>query len=148
MYNLLEEDCEILVVNAHHLKTVPVSPESAEESLSKPRLSWQAAIVLLMSIPGSSERAAQCILAEIGIQMQQFPSAQHLARWRGNLSREQGKCGQTVLRQNAQRQSLASSRTDPGRPCCCSPQRYLSLCPVSQNCQAPRRQESGYGGGS
>jgi len=82
-YNLLEEDCEILVVNAHHLKTVPVSPESAEESLSKPRLSWQAAIVLLMSIPGISERAAQCILAEIGLLMQQFPSAQHLASWAG-----------------------------------------------------------------
>ncbi len=53
-YNLLEEDCEILVVNAHHLKTVPVSPESAEESLSKPRLSWQAAIVLLMQRTGSA----------------------------------------------------------------------------------------------
>jgi transposase len=61
----------------------PVSQERTEESLSKSGLSWQAAMVLLISIPGISERAAQCILAEIGLQMQQFPTAQHLASWAG-----------------------------------------------------------------
>jgi transposase len=46
-------------------------------------LSWHKAIQLLCSIPGISQRAAQGILAEIGLNMSQFPSARHLASWAG-----------------------------------------------------------------
>ncbi len=46
-------------------------------------LSWHKAKELLMSIPGISERAAEGILAEIGLNMRQFPSARHLASWAG-----------------------------------------------------------------
>ena len=51
---------------------------------SKPALTLAQAVVLLCTIPGiSSERAAHAILAEIGINMQQFPTAGHLASWAG-----------------------------------------------------------------
>jgi transposase len=46
-------------------------------------LSWSKAIQLLRGIPGISERAAQGILAEIGLDMRQFPSARHFASWAG-----------------------------------------------------------------
>ncbi len=56
---------------------LPSRPES------KQGLSWEEAVVLLCSIPGISERAARAILAEIGVNMQQFPTASHLASWAG-----------------------------------------------------------------
>ena len=38
---------------------------------------------LLATIPGISERAAQVIIAEIGVDMARFPTAAHLASWAG-----------------------------------------------------------------
>lgn len=50
---------------------------------SSPQMSWQQALQTLDEITGISTEAAQGILAEIGIEMEQFPSAQHLASWAG-----------------------------------------------------------------
>jgi transposase len=46
-------------------------------------LSWAQVIVLLCSIPGISRRAAEGILAEIGLEMSRFPTSRHLASWAG-----------------------------------------------------------------
>lgn len=48
-----------------------------------PILSWQKAIELADTIPGVNRKAAEAILAEIGIDMSRFPRAAHLASWAG-----------------------------------------------------------------
>jgi transposase len=73
-------------------------PQAAEQHVAEPSpaqstdqshapdassLTWTRAIVLLCTIPGISRRAAEGILAEIGIDMSRFPTSGHLASWAG-----------------------------------------------------------------
>jgi transposase len=55
----------------------------ADQSETSPELTWKGAVILLDSIPGINQRAAEGILAEIGIDMSRFPTAGHLASWAG-----------------------------------------------------------------
>ncbi len=61
----------------------PQSPEPAPPSAQSAPLSWQEAVELIDQVTGISERVAQGLLAEIGVDMDQFPSAKHLASWVG-----------------------------------------------------------------
>ena len=49
----------------------------------QPPLTYQEAVRRIDSVLGINERAAQGILAETGVQMRQFPSANHFASWAG-----------------------------------------------------------------
>jgi transposase len=46
-------------------------------------LTWEAAVALLDTIPGVDRRIAEVILAEMGLDLSQFPTANHLASWAG-----------------------------------------------------------------
>lgn len=46
-------------------------------------LTWTESIELLDSAPGVDKRAAEIVLAETGIDMSQFPTADHLTAWAG-----------------------------------------------------------------
>src|SRR5579883_1068735 len=59
------------------------SAQEPEPEQKKPGLSWKEAVAFLDSIPGINQRAAEGILAEIGIDMSRFPTAGHLASWAG-----------------------------------------------------------------
>ncbi len=54
----------------------------SEDSPDTP-LTWARAVELADTVPGIGIHAAEAILAEIGINMAQFPSAAHLAAWAG-----------------------------------------------------------------
>jgi transposase len=71
------------------LASTPVGPEAmlaqdrVPEDGPKVPLSYQQAIALLDSIPGVNQRIAEIFIAEVGTDMQRFPTAGHLASWVG-----------------------------------------------------------------
>jgi len=71
------------------LASTPVGTEAmlaqdrVPEDEPKVPLSYQQAIALLDSIPGVNQRIAEIFIAEVGTDMQRFPTAQNLASWVG-----------------------------------------------------------------
>lgn len=66
----------------------PGASEGVEEGIraadkSELPLTWEAAVALLDTIPGVDRRIAEVILAEMGLDLSQFPTANHLASWAG-----------------------------------------------------------------
>jgi transposase len=61
----------------------PVCAQTLPPSAPSPPLSWSEAVRIIDEITGISEQVAQGLLAEIGVNMEQFPSAKHLASWVG-----------------------------------------------------------------
>jgi transposase len=55
-----------------------IHPETAGSPLS-----WQQAMALLDTIPGVARRSAELLVAEVGTDMQRFPTAAHLCKWAG-----------------------------------------------------------------
>jgi transposase len=80
---------------AQHLEAMPpLSPPSAgvdakpadSSTAASPTpapLTWQEAIDLLDTAPGVDQKLAAQVLAEMGINMRQFPTASHFAAWAG-----------------------------------------------------------------
>jgi transposase len=58
------------------------TPESNSDQADAP-LTWSQAVALLDSIPGIDQKTAEVILAEMGLDMSQFPTDKHLAAWAG-----------------------------------------------------------------
>jgi transposase len=59
------------------------APTALERVEGASPLSFQQAVRLLDTLPGVNGRIAQIIVAEVGVEMQRFPSAGHLASWVG-----------------------------------------------------------------
>lgn len=77
---------EQIVQQVQEMPTLPPDAPSGPTDASTaaaPPLNWQAAADLLATAPGVDQKAACQILAEMGIDMRQFPNADHLASWGG-----------------------------------------------------------------
>lgn len=87
-----EQEIETTIASQSSIELPPAvvepSPASHVSSTTAPRpsthptpLSWVEAVELLDTAPGIGRTAAELILAEIGTDMQRFPTAGHLASW-------------------------------------------------------------------
>ncbi len=81
---------------------------------------YQAAVTLLVTIPGVSTPTAQVILAEIGADMSRFPTSGHLASWAGmcpgnNESAGKHKSGRTRKGSKWLRKALIEAGQAAGR---------------------------------
>ena len=57
--------------------------DPSRSSEAEQPLSWSASVELLDTIPGVDRRTAEIVLAEIGLDMSQFPTADDLTSWAG-----------------------------------------------------------------
>lgn len=64
-----------------HSDSTP-NPETGELP-TPPALNWSTSVALLDTAPGVDVRGAEMVLAEIGINMRQFPDENHLTAWGG-----------------------------------------------------------------
>ena len=66
-----------------HLKYLEKEQEEIEEMIDEACERYKKEIELLDSIPGINEDSAKAIIAEIGTDMNQFPTVKHLTSWAG-----------------------------------------------------------------
>lgn len=71
-----------IVQQIEGMPTLP-PPTDASADEAPPPLTWQDAADILDTAPGVDQKAAYQVLAEVGINMRQFPTANHLAAWGG-----------------------------------------------------------------
>jgi transposase len=74
---------KLLKLQLDHLNDLKDNLREIEEQIHNDFSQYESSIRLLDSIPGIDYTAAYQILAEIGINMKVFPTAQHLCSWAG-----------------------------------------------------------------
>jgi len=78
-------DLHALLIGAilAHLDFLDEQIERLSEAMEKHIAPFARAVELLCTIPGVQRRNAECIVAELGVDMSVFPTAKHLASWAG-----------------------------------------------------------------
>ena len=98
----------------------PEDTVDQDDSPSSEPLTHGEAISLLDTIPGVNERTAEVIIAEVGLDMERFPSHKHLAAWSGvapgsNESAGKRYSGKTKPGNKALRAALSQAAWAAGR---------------------------------
>jgi hypothetical protein len=99
--------------NTHYIdETIATLSERIDEVIAP----FAEELARLDSIYGVAQRTAEVLIAELGVDMGQFPSDRHLASWAGLCPGNNESAGKHKFREDAAGQSLAAGRPDRGRP--------------------------------
>jgi transposase len=80
---LKEEDRHILKMMMDHIHAIERIIEDVDRHIQNHLKPYQAQLELLKTIPGIKDLAAASIVAELGVDMNQFNDASHLSAWAG-----------------------------------------------------------------
>ena len=80
---LKEHDRELLKIKIKHVESLQQIINAIEEQIKMHLKKYTAEIDLLKTIPGMGDTTASITLAEIGANMNQFPTDMHIASWAG-----------------------------------------------------------------
>jgi transposase len=81
--NFSEHHHFMIKASLEHIKALEKIIEGLNENIDEKLKAYQEQYELLQTIPGVKEEGAASIIAEIGVDMERFPSAEHLSSWAG-----------------------------------------------------------------
>lgn len=95
----------LLAQQLAHIDFLDAALERVSGEISERLRPFEAALTRLDGIPGVGQRTAEGLLAEVGLVVERFPTAGHLASWAGMCPGQQESAGKRQ-----------SGRTRPGNP--------------------------------
>lgn len=104
----------LLSVLLEHIDFLDQQISRLDQEIAEQMLPFEEELTLLETIPGVGRRTAEQILAEIGTDINRFPTAAHLASWAGmcpgnNKSADKRKSGRTTKGNKSLRSTLVSA---------------------------------------
>jgi transposase len=99
-----------------HLDFLNKKIDEIDREIAQQSLQFEEAVQLWDTIPGIDRVTACCLVAELGVQMEQFPSAAHLASWAGLCPGNDESAGneRSALMLTSEAVSLRRSRSMKG----------------------------------
>ena len=122
--------------------------EERLEDIGRERPELSQAVARWDTIPGIDRLAAWALLAEVGDNMAQFPTAEQLASWAALCPRQSRKCRQTFARCNSSRKPMVASHGLSMRLGCSANQEHLLVLAVQTLSREARQEKSHHRGGT
>jgi hypothetical protein len=118
------------------------------EEIAQQRPELSQAVARWDTIPGIDRVAAWALLAEIGDNMAQFPTAEHLASWAAAMPRQSRERRQAFARYNSSREPMVVPHDLSVRLGCRAHQEHLLVLAVQTLSGKTREEKSHHRGGS